>query len=101
MARSVPKERKYEMYDAILQLKDRQECIDFFEDLCAITELTAMEQRYEVAKMLLDDKVYMEIMKENNASSATISRVNRVLNHGTGMMAKAIERLKEKFASAE
>lgn len=96
MARSIPKERKYEMYDAILELKDRQECIDFFEDLCAITELTAMEQRYEVAKMLLDDKVYMEIMKENNASSATISRVNRVLNHGTGMLSKVIDRVKAK-----
>ena len=82
------------MAKAILQLKDLDECCEFFDDLCAVTELRAMEQRYEVASMLLDNKVYMEIMEKSNASSATISRVNRMLNYGTGRLPEIIERTK-------
>lgn len=95
MPRNVSKERKAAMYEAILQLKDLDECYRFFEDLCAVTELRAMEQRYEVASMLLEDKVYMEIMEKSNASSATISRVNRMLNYGTGCLPEIIHRLQE------
>lgn len=95
MPRNVSKERKTAMYEAILQLKDLDECYRFFEDLCAVTELRAMEQRYEVASMLLEDKVYMEIMEKSNASSATISRVNRMLNYGTGCLPEIIRRLQE------
>ena len=93
MTRNTPKERKIAMYEAILQLKDLDECCDFFEDICAMTELRAMEQRYEVAKMLKNDKVYTEIKQETNASSATISRVNRMLNYGTGCLGRVIERV--------
>ena len=60
-----------------------------------MTELRAMEQRYEVASMLMDNKVYMEIMEKSNASSATISRVNRMLNYGTGCLPEIIKRTKE------
>ncbi len=95
MSRNTPKERKIAMYEAILQLKTLDECCDFFEDICAMTELRAMEQRFEVARMLKSDKVYTEIKQETNASSATISRVNRMLNYGTGCLGKIIERLSE------
>ena len=95
MAKNTPKERKYAMYEAILQLKDIDECCHFFDDLCAVTELRAMEQRYEVASMLMDNKVYMDIMEKSNASSATISRVNRMLNYGTGCLPEIIKRTKE------
>ena len=95
MTRNIPKERKIAMYEAILQLKDLEECCNFFEDICAMTELRAMEQRYEVARMLKDDKVYTEIKQETNASSATISRVNRMLNYGTGCLGQIIDRLSE------
>ena len=101
MSRRIPKERKYEMYKAILELKDLDECIAFFDDICAITELRSMEQRFEVATMLKQDKVYTEIMKETSASSATISRVNRMLNSGTGCLAKVIERLEESEETEE
>lgn len=95
MTRNIPKERKIAMYQAILQLRDLDECCNFFEDLCAMTELRAMEQRYEVARMLKDDKVYTEIKQETNASSATISRVNRMLNYGTGCLGEIIDRVAE------
>ncbi len=89
------KERKYGMYEAILQLKDLDECCRFFDDLCAMTELRAMEQRYEVAAMLAEGKVYTDIMEKSNASSATISRVKRALNYGTGCLAEVIERVNQ------
>ena len=67
------------MFDAILSLKDKDECYRFFEDLCTSAELKAMSQRLVVAKMLTEKKVYTEIVKETGASTATISRVKRAL----------------------
>ncbi len=93
MGRVIPKERKLDLYRAILELKDLDECCRFFEDLCAMTELRAMEQRFEVAKMLKDNKVYLEIMQKTNASSATISRVNRMMTGGTGCIPEVLERM--------
>lgn len=93
--KNISKERKYGMYEAILQLKDLDECCRFFDDLCAMTELRAMEQRYEVAAMLAEGKVYTDIMEKSNASSATISRVKRALNYGTGCLAEVIERVNQ------
>ena len=52
------------MYDTILKLSSYEECCDFFDDLCTGKELEALEQRYEVARMLAEGKVYMDIMKE-------------------------------------
>ncbi len=72
------------LYEAILTLKSREECINFFEDLCTMSELNAMEQRFQVAKALHDGKIYNEILAETGASSATISRVNRTLQYGAG-----------------
>lgn len=86
------KERKYDLYKVIANLKDVDECIAFFEDLCSISELYSLEQRFEVAKMLYKDNVYTEISKQTNASTVTISRVKRVLSHdGKGALLKAIE----------
>ena len=71
-----------------MMLKDEEECRAFFEDICALTELRAIEQRFEVAKMLYHQHVYTEIMEQTNASSATVSRVRRMLYSG-----KCIEEL--------
>ena len=72
------------LYDVILSLKDRQECYQFFTDLCTPAELQAMEQRFEVAKLLYQGMKYNHILDRTGASSATISRVNRSLVGGTG-----------------
>lgn len=96
MEKNVSTERKLAMYKAILELKNLEECCDFFDDLCTVTELRAMEQRFEVASMLKHDKVYTEIMQATNASSATISRVNRMLNYGKGCLGKIVDRVEEK-----
>ena len=72
------------LFEAVLSLKNIDECYKFFEDLCTRPELKAMSQRLIVAKMLCDKKVYSEIVAETGASTATISRVNRSLNYGSG-----------------
>ena len=77
------KEKNDQLYKAILQLQDEQECYDFFQDLCTVSELRSMEQRFEVAKLLDQGMIYNDILDQTGASSATISRVNRSLNYGT------------------
>ena len=92
MPRNKKREHSMALYETILQLKNVEECRDFFDDLCAATELQTMEQRFDVATLLLTDEVYTEIAKRTNASSATISRVNRMLNFGTGCLPEIIRR---------
>ena len=71
-----------QLFDAILTLKDNDECHAFFEDICTINELVSLSQRFEVAKMLRQKKTYLDIAEKTGASTATISRVNRSLNYG-------------------
>lgn len=80
-------------FEAILQLETLEECYKFFEDVATINELKALSQRIKVAKMLKDKKVYTEIADETKASTATISRVNRCLNYGTGGYELILNRL--------
>jgi TrpR-related protein YerC/YecD len=83
-----------ELFQAILSLKSVEECYDFFEDLCTITELHAMEQRFQVALMLDAGRIYSDIVRETGASTATISRVNKCLTYGSDGYRRAIERKK-------
>lgn len=95
MNKHIRKPRNVEMYRAILTLKDTDELMRFFDDLCTVTELQAMEQRYQVAALLDKGLIYNQILEETGASSATISRVNRSLQYGADGYAVAFERLKE------
>ena len=70
------------LFDAILSLQNREECYTFFEDVCTVNELLSLSQRFEVAKLLRDQKSYLDIAEKPGASTATISRVNRSLNYG-------------------
>ena len=72
------------LYEAILTLKDLDECKRFFSDLCTVYELRAMGQRFEVAMLLSQGMIYNDILERTGASSATISRVNRSLAFGHG-----------------
>ncbi len=87
------KPRNEEMYKAILTLRTVDECMRFFDDLCTMTELQAMEQRYEVATLLEQGLIYNDILEKTGASSATISRVNRSLQYGKDGYAVVFERL--------
>ena len=83
------------LFQAILSLKDLDECYAFFEDLCTVTELKAMEQRFEVALMLSKGHVYGDVVRTTGASTATISRVNRSLNYGSDGYRTVIARLEK------
>ena len=87
------KEKSDQLYKAILQLKDEEECYNFFQDLCTVSELRSMEQRFEVAKLLHKGLIYNAIMENTGASSAIISRVNRSLQYGAGGYGIVFERL--------
>ena len=67
----------------------------FFDDLCTVTELQAIEQRYQVATYLSQGMIYNDILEKTGASSATISRVNRSLNYGMGAYRIIFDRMKE------
>lgn len=97
----IPKKpRNKKMYEAILSLKDIDECMKFFDDLCTVTELLAIEQRFQVASCLDDGMIYNDILAETGASSATISRVNRSLQYGAGGYAIVFDRIKGDHKSA-
>ncbi|MDE6607896.1 MAG: TrpR YerC/YecD [Lachnospiraceae bacterium] len=81
------------LFDAVLSLKDRDECYSFFEDLCTVNELLSLSQRFEVAAMLREHKTYLEIADKTGASTATISRVNRSLNYGNDGYELVFERV--------
>ena len=83
------------LFDAILSLKNREECYTFFEDVCTINELLSLSQRFEVAKMLREQKTYLEIAEKTGASTATISRVMRPLNYGNDGKEMVFERLEQ------
>ena len=76
-------ENMEELFEAILSLRDMEECRAFFSDLCNMQELMLRSQRLQVAKMLDERKVYSDIVAATGASTATISRVNRSLNYGS------------------
>ena len=96
MPRAKKKERSLDLYEHIAALNSVEECCRFFDDLCAVTELRAMEQRFEVASLLDDGMIYNDILEKTGASSATISRVNRSLIYGNGGYESVLEKMKEK-----
>ena len=83
------------LFEAMLSLKNTDECMDLFDDLCTVAEIKAMSQRLEVAFLLKSGLSYNDVAKQTGASSATISRVNRCLNYGSNGYNTVIERLKK------
>ena len=82
MSKTVHTEAVKHLFEAVLHRENVEECYQFFEDVCTINELLSLSQRFEVAKMLTENKTYLEIAEQTGASTATISRVNRSLNYG-------------------
>ncbi len=83
------------LFEAVLNIQTLEECYDFFEDLCTVTEIKAMAQRIVVAKMLRDKMVYSEVAAETGASTATISRVNRSLQYGCNGYEEIFKRMEK------
>ena len=82
MNKKIKTEAVDHLFEAVLELRNREECYAFFEDLCTVNELLSLSQRFEVAAMLREGRTYLDIAEKTGASTATISRVNRSLNYG-------------------
>lgn len=95
MSKKLRTEEVDHLFDAILCLRDREECYTFFEDVCTVNELLSLSQRFEVARMLREQKTYLDIAEKTGASTATISRVNRSLNYGKDGYDMVLARMKE------
>lgn len=98
MSKNIRRTEVDHLFEAILTLKDKEECYTFFEDVCTINELLSVSQRYEVAKLLREGQTYLDISNATGASTATISRVNRSLNYGNDGYDLVLERVHEKEA---
>lgn len=101
MSKKVRTEAVDFLFDAILTLKNREECYTFFEDVATINELLSLSQRFEVAHMLREQKTYLDIAEKTGASTATISRVNRSLNYGKDGYDMVFARLAEQADKEE
>ena len=84
-----------ELFEAVLTLRDQEDCYRFFEDICTVNEIHAIAQRLQVAKLLSEKKTYTEIEAVTKASTATISRVNRSLNYGNDGYELVFQRMEE------
>ncbi|GGM29086.1 hypothetical protein GCM10011351_13890 [Paraliobacillus quinghaiensis] len=82
-----------QLFDAILTLKDREECYRFFDDIATMSEIQSLAQRIQVAKMLKEGHTYHAIVEESSASTTTISRVKRCLTYGNDGYQMVLERL--------
>ncbi|MCR5273165.1 MAG: TrpR YerC/YecD [Lachnospiraceae bacterium] len=96
MSKKIKTEEVDQLFDAILCLKDKDECYTFFEDVCTVNELLSLSQRFAVAKMLREHRTYLDIAEKTGASTATISRVNRSLNYGNDGYDMVLSRMEEK-----
>ena len=95
MSKKLRTEAVDHLFDAILSLQNKEECYTFFEDVCTVNELLSLSQRFEVAKMLRDQKTYLDIAEKTGDSTATISRVNRSLNYGNDGYDMVFSRLQD------
>ncbi|MEI3613797.1 YerC/YecD family TrpR-related protein [Pseudogracilibacillus sp. SO30301A] len=85
-----------QLFDAILSLKTREECYQFFDDIATMNEIQSLSQRLQVAKMLNEGSTYNAIEKQTKASTATISRVRRCLDYGSGGYGTVLKRMENK-----
>ena len=93
MNKKIHTEAVDQLFDAILSLRNRDECYTFFQVVCAFNEVLSLSQRFEAAKMLREKKTYLEISEKTGASTATISRVNRSLSYGNDGYEMVFERM--------
>lgn len=86
-----------QFFDAVLQLKNREECYRFFDDVATMNEIQSLSQRLQVARMLEEGNTYNEIEKDTKASTATISRVRRCLDYGSDGYRTVLTRMKKNY----
>ncbi|MFC1810741.1 YerC/YecD family TrpR-related protein [Patescibacteria group bacterium] len=95
MAKTKPANKELkDLYEAVLKLQTTSECKKFFRDLCTLSEINAMAERFQIVKLVDGKTPYREISKKIGSSTATITRVAHWLHHGKGGYKLVLERLK-------
>ena len=94
MSKKIRTQEVEDLFEAILSLQDKEECFMFFDDICTTNEILSFAQRFQVARMLEDKCTYQEIAEKSGASTATISRVKRSIDDGSGGYKMIFDRLK-------
>jgi TrpR-related protein YerC/YecD len=89
------------LFEAVLSLRDQDECYSFFEDLCTVAEIKSLAQRLTVATLLRRGRTYAEICETTGVSTATISRVNRALEYGADGYKTVLARMESGAGRAE
>lgn len=97
--KKLPEKTVKQLFNAILSLQTKEECMAFFDDLCTMNEINAFVQRLEVARMLRDGSTYIDVQVETGAASATITRVKKLLDYGSNGYQIVLDRIEtsEKF----
>ena len=72
------------LYDVLVRVSSPEECRALLEDLCTVKEVEQMAQRIKAAQLLIEGKTYAQVMEETDISSATLSRVSRCVQYGSG-----------------
>lgn len=94
MEKQLTTKQATELIEAILSLKSAKECKAFLRDLCTLSEIEAMIERFQVAKMVKNNIPYREISNKTGSSTATVTRVAHWLHHGMGGYDLVLDRMK-------
>lgn len=81
------------LYEAVLELRDVGECKKFFRDLCTMSEISAMVERFKVVKLVKGEMPYREISRKTGSSTATVTRVSHWFHHGMGGYKLVLDRI--------
>ena len=87
------KKRFSKLYKAFLKLKTEEECAAFLRDLCTLSEIEAMAERFAIAELLANDVSYRATGDTVGASTTTVTRVAHWLHHGMGGYRTVLSRL--------
>ena len=80
-----------ELYSTLSSLQTADDVKTLFEDLCTYKEIEQMAQRITAARLLLEGNTYARVIERTDISSATLSRVSRCIQHGSGGYKKFIK----------
>jgi TrpR-related protein YerC/YecD len=94
MEKQLTTKQATELFEAILSLKSAKECKAFLRDVCTLSEIGAMIERFQIAKMVKNNVPYREISKKTGSSTATVTRVAHWLHHGMGGYDLVLDRMK-------
>ena len=72
------------LYQLILRMETVDDCKALFDDLCTRKEVEKMAERIHAAKLLMEGNTYNQVIAQTDISSATLSRVSRCVQYGSG-----------------